>query len=1146
MTTLQNSASAPTVASVDFVIDAQRFPQAHKRLEVAEKAVAALLADGTPITQSQLDWCSAELGRAFVEKSPVNAESTAGAEIFSSYPAIAALARANGEAHSRNKTTLKAELSRQVGTKDKDLISALAELEPTEAAIAEEPAKLPDVPRLELEPDTGKLYLILPAIMPSDDERIEWLIDAGFDSFRIPAETDDEGRPVAQRVNIVQPTAKITVTNSETGVKHRLPVIDPSFPSMLFAPDLSRAADQNRITHSTALFLAPTGTKFHLPADVVKDAPAAPLADAPLVEAPVATGADETSEASAASLESGDAGESTESAEAADLPTRTAVPSDEMKFSSWPEWSLFEFDNLDVTPVLLMSYGAPDSTSKASIVKQVRIGHTHGPRWIDAQGRIGDVQGVDGAPIYTRSPRLQLPTDDNSEWTVELYYIDTTAEAYEGGELPERELVEELIELNRFKGEPFPLFDDVFEDAWLGHYEIDVLRDGELVERRTYNLAEGFDLRVSYTGDSPAQFRHPDQSGDATAYTKAYFAQRSESKKYIEVPFERAQPIDRDERSKSFLISNPAEYQLDVVVVPKALAYSVDQRGEQPDWDYFPNAIALDSLSKNGEFRFFFPGTISGTASLLLTHEVSRKVKVIQLKRKRGGAVYTTTNASIRSAFKDAHASILATIAWHPKSMADTFAELEAAGKTKVYESELEFEKAYAAHTTPDVVMATTARFTQALPEIAGQIVGTTLRLSGLSIDKPLTGFLWPATRPDIEPWRVSFDARYSCDLPEELQDAGPIVLDVAETAPGYIAKAPKRPTFNAIVVDQPGHFDMADGAKLAWQLSKANEKETIEKQQQPALWRHLYALRNLDDPLLNPMRAVIRRTVNSDPRHMLEALGRSNVRVGDQPALTIYHGLANFDFHSNGERMVDFRATAWVYAIELLNELIDGNLDGEARADALDFIRTETGAFVEGLINGTLPANLPPKTADATSDILAPLRDTQQIMKEVVTAAQANALSDAVEALNDIAGDRGIVDAKALRHGWFELLRRRRKFEDIEGFVEFRQEMFEQEANMIGDDVRRHLVLLRKFGATYGQRQKNWWAWGPYLSVAAAHVSRAAAAEQKGVAKFFTPIKSQHLKAWADIAQLAPTLTTYYLVMEEARQLVRAHGPLA
>ena len=177
---------------------------------------------------------------------------------------------------------------------------------------------------------------------------------------------------------------------------------------------------------------------------------------------------------------------------------------------------------------------------------------------------------------------------------------------------------------------------------------------------------------------------------------------------------------------------------------------------------------------------------------------------------------------------------------------------------------------------------------------------------------------------------------------------------------------------------------------------------------------------------------------------------------------------------------------------------------------------------------------------------VLSPLRDTQQIMKEVVTAAQANALSEAVEALNDIAGDRGIVDAKALRHGWFELLRHRRKFEDIEGLVELRQELFEQEANMVGDDVRRHLVLLRKFGATYGQRQKNWWAWGPYITVAAAHVSRAAAAEQKGIAKFFTPIKSEHLKAWADIAQLAPTLTTYYLVMEEARQLVRAHGSIS
>src|SRR5699024_6692367 len=194
------------------------------------------------------------------------------------------------------------------------------------------------------------------------------------------------------------------------------------------------------------------------------------------------------------------------------FPTRTAVPTDELKFISWPEWSLFEFRDLDITNVLLMSYGAANSTSKAHTAKQVRIGNLYAPRWFDAAGRISDAQGVDGNPLYTTSPKLALPQHDGAEWTVELYYTDTTAEAYSYEELPERELVEEKIELDQHEGKPFPLFDDVFEDAWIGHYDIDVLRNGELVERRTYNMAEGFNLRVSYTGDSGAHFRHPDQT----------------------------------------------------------------------------------------------------------------------------------------------------------------------------------------------------------------------------------------------------------------------------------------------------------------------------------------------------------------------------------------------------------------------------------------------------------------------------------------------------------------------------------------------------------------------------------------------------------------------------------------------------------
>src|SRR5699024_2337808 len=125
---------------------------------------------------------------------------------------------------------------------------------------------------LMLEPDTGKLYLILPAIMPSDDENIDWLIEARFDSIRIPASLDADGRPQSQRVNIVQPTAHVTVPNSATANTLPLPVIDSSFPAVVFNPDLQRAQDQNRITTSTALILAPTGTKFQLPADVVEPA----------------------------------------------------------------------------------------------------------------------------------------------------------------------------------------------------------------------------------------------------------------------------------------------------------------------------------------------------------------------------------------------------------------------------------------------------------------------------------------------------------------------------------------------------------------------------------------------------------------------------------------------------------------------------------------------------------------------------------------------------------------------------------------------------------------------------------------------------------------------------------------------------------
>src|SRR5699024_10198757 len=140
-------------------------------------------------------------------------------------------------------------------------------------------------------------------------------------------------------------------------------------------------------------------------------------------------------------------------------PTRTAAPTDERTFISWPEWSLFDARALAITTLRLVSYGAGNAPSTPHTANQVRIGNLYAARWFDAAGRIGDAQGIDGNPLYTSSPRLALPQHDGAEWTVELYYTDTTAEAYSYEELPERELVEEKIELDQHEGKPFPLFD---------------------------------------------------------------------------------------------------------------------------------------------------------------------------------------------------------------------------------------------------------------------------------------------------------------------------------------------------------------------------------------------------------------------------------------------------------------------------------------------------------------------------------------------------------------------------------------------------------------------------------------------------------------------------------------------------------------
>lgn len=1039
---------------LDIVAAAQPHPLLSDRLRTAEQALDGTNPQGLSV--EQLDWISTELGRALQSDFLENSAQ----EVLLQYPLLTQAAAAN--AATQVEEDFVATLASQLGV-DESFHTDLQELVdkqgyPTDPAPREAVETDPDAPSLLLDPVSGKLLLSLPY------GETTWLVDAGFDTFRVTTSTHTDAphqRPT--RISIVRPTAKITATNTETGKKYRLPVIDRDFPVMFFGPDLRPLANPQRLTQDSVFVLAPTRTKF--------------CNGAPADEAHVQA-------------------------------------ADELRFTSWDEWSLFEFRDLaasDMTSLTLQLSNPDKLTTRQVRVSTEEDRHARLPEWLDAEGQIPDVAGADGEPIFEVSPQLRLPVDGSAEWLVELYYVSPDGE---------RELVEQLLELEEFVGSPLALFNDVYEDAWVGHYHIDVLRNDVLMERRSFNLAEGFHLRVTYNG---ANFRHPDQKADENAYTKAYYTLRREPEKFIEVPFERTQSVARTADSESFRITNAVDYSLDVVVLPKALRYSLDLRGEQPDWDTQPAAIAQDMLSKNGELKVHFPVPIAGTAALLLTHEVSHKVKVLPLKRRRYGEVFTLPNSVIRKAFPDAHANLVLSAAWHPANEEDTFAEYGAD-----YASRLEFEKAYEAHASGDIQLATLLRLNEAVSEATGNIVGDRLRLSGIKGAKELSGFLWPLTWPDTAAWPVLFDASGSAELPAELAGAGPLLVDVLETQPGYHAKAPGRPTAHAFVVTQDGHFEAPD-SDLGWKLSAANKRSTIGKEAQPTLWRHLYALRHLDLSALRELSPAIRKTIDADPRHMLEALGRSNVRAGDQPALAVAHGLVNYDFHANGPREVDFRAVPWIRVVEQLNDLVDKRLQTDAElADATDFIgRAGAADLIEILQDRDQPAT----------------PATQQIMKDVVTAAKDNALNRAIETLHDIDASRGVADEAALRHGWAEILRRRKKFEDIAGFAAFRDEMFKQEANVIGDRLRMHLQLLRRFGMTYGQRQKNRWAWVPYLTAMAAHISRAAAAELKGAKSYYIPLQSQHLDTWAAVAQLAPSLTTYEIVREEARQLIRANG---
>ena len=944
-------------------------------------------------------------------------------------------------------------------------------------------------PYLKLDPDAGKVLLVLPAV-PDEGEDLRWTIDAEHDTFHISPRFDNSNQQFRrEEIVLTSPARHIHVTQSITQETTSLRFLGSDFPVAFFGSDFRFCDDQQQISRNNLFALAPANTHFS-------------DANDPFVR----------------------------------------LVEEELQFISWHDWRVFVLENLLKTRALNIRIPANGEAEARSTTRSVRSPGTRGPEWNLQVKTVTDVLGSDVGLIYKESPRLKLPHDD-AQWEMRIFYLPPVGE---------ESLVIEYEQLEELEGEEFAIFDDSFEDAWVGRYRVELIKDGLVVTQKFINIAEGFQLNVNY--GTSGSFRYPNINLASNRYNKVYFEALTSPDKPIQIPFTGTRAVGDTEESESFLIASGEGYELEIQLVPKMMRFSIDRTDIPHSWNTFPSVVPSRYIDESGQVKIQFPQRVEGSVFLLVSDSRARNSIVrIPMQARRNRQLFAVPVSELKHSFSSEDLSLTISVGWYKQTAKELWrlqntSRQDQKRARQRWGSFSQFDKQYQAFDldgpahTSTIMQLDSSVFTG-----TAEVVDSTIMLNGSSLGKALLrGHLWPLTAANQEPFSVSFDANRQASLPDSLVNAGPLALEITAQNDSYRGQQPKSPTDRALVVSQQGYYISPDGEGkilgLAYKLSGISKTVTASPDEYTDLWERLNPLRYIRYQT-NEAREVVehfenfcRQSFSQDPRALLEALGRSNVRVERQISLAIRFGLFSLTFGNLKDTLDEFHPVPWVGVLGEMNDVVTLSTSGKSSSrssefsDSLQFIQEAGGSALCSTLSG---------------DFSTEQDFVEKILNDVSSCILLEDYSPIVTGLSDINGERLLTDNIALRHGWAELLRNRGEIESLTGLKRLKELAINLVPNIDQPETYAYASRLWNFAEKHSDPTTNLWTWVPLISVVLSHVSRAHAHGMNGTYEKFRPLQSANLRRWSELAQLCPTLTTNDLLREEARQLVASNGAL-
>ncbi|MCF8590382.1 hypothetical protein [Gordonia liuliyuniae] len=540
------------------------------------------------------------------------------------------------------------------------------------------------------------------------------------------------------------------------------------------------------------------------------------------------------------------------------------------------------------------------------------------------EGAVSGLRTVTGRTVYSERPVVDFPPGPSEE--PQTWLVGTRRVGEIEWTECEWESGDELTSIDPFDGIPAPL---------LGEFEVRVQRGASVLTCRLF-IAEGVEFEYG-------ELRVPESGGLSNSVVSIY----SEDPLTASPGLLAFGPTERD----ATIRLSDGDRTFDAVVRPPAAELRVDRVGHPADWRVIPAALTVKDVEERHVIAIRVPDANAVTFEVLT---LDGEVRWTGNGKQKTAGVFSTNSERFRDAVTALDdAKIVAHVTLSDGS-----------------------------HVTVAVCNVSAVKRVEAVT-----IVDGTLLFDGLADVEDPAAWIWSMTAPWRPVQHVDIHGDIA-ELPEELVDAGGVIVDVFSNDPFGIPTEPSRPGRGAVIVEHDGwvHEDDPVLDELSAYLADIGTLPSVDSAM-PQVWAALKILPTETSDQLKT-RAGLLSLIGHDPRAALEALGSSSLNETEHVSMLIETSLVDKSFAATITEN-PLHLNPWIGSLVEISDLpsLRERADEvlEERAETIAYLAKQGGApLIDLLRTGNLEHPL-----DGTFDKYAPVFD-------VMPAAQMESFIEA------------------------------------------------------------------------------------------------------------------------------------------------------